>query len=82
MTTRESFEFVLGLLAQDTDRLERGMQFIQLVANGDRQAHEIIAGISNGQINSEVASDVLDGCLAMAACRSNVPNPCPAGVSA
>jgi len=60
MTTKESFEFVLGLLAQDTERLEREMQFIQLVANGDERAYEIIAGICDGQINREVAPDVLD----------------------
>ncbi len=63
MTTRDSFEFVLGLLAQDTKRLERVTSFIQLVATGDERAHEIIAGISNGQVNSETAPDVLDGYL-------------------
>jgi len=64
MTTKESFEFVLGLLAQDTERLEREMQFIQLVANGDELAYEIITGISDGQINPEAAPGVLDGYLA------------------
>ena len=61
MTAKESFEFVLGLLAKDTERLEQETLFIQLVANGDEGAYEIIAGISNGQINPEAAPDVLDG---------------------
>ena len=63
MTAKESFEFVLGLLAKDTERLERKMVFLQLAANGDERAYEIIDGISNGQINPEVAPDVLDGYL-------------------
>ena len=63
MTTNESFEFVLGLLTQDTKKLERVMHFIQLVINGDERAHEIIVGISNGQINSVTAPDMLDGYL-------------------
>lgn len=64
MTTEESFEFALELLEQDTERLERVMQFIELVANGDGRAYEIIARISNGQIDSEAAPDVLNGYLA------------------
>ena len=63
MTTRESFEFVLGLLAQDTKKLERVMPFIQLVAKGDDRACGIIARISNGQISPEAAPDMLDGYL-------------------
>lgn len=59
MTTTESFDFVIGLLAQDTNRLERGLQFIQLVATGDNWAHEIIAGISTGQIESRAVPDLL-----------------------
>jgi len=64
MNTKESFEFVIGLLAQDTERLERKMLFIQLAANGDERAYEIIDEISNGQINPEAAPDVLNEYLA------------------
>lgn len=63
MTTTESFDFVIGLFAQDTKRLERSMQFIQLVANRDKRAHEILAGISAGQIKPEAAPDLLEGYL-------------------
>jgi hypothetical protein len=60
MTTTESFDFVIGLLAQDTNKLERSMQFINLVANRDKRAQEIIAGISNGRIESLAAPKMLD----------------------
>jgi hypothetical protein len=60
MTTTESFDFVIGLLAQDTNKLERSMQFINLVANRDKRAQEIIAGISNGRIESLAAPNILD----------------------
>jgi hypothetical protein len=63
MDTKESFEFVLRLLAHDIERLERVMEFIQLVAGGDERAYEIIIGISDGEINLEAVHDVLDGYL-------------------
>jgi hypothetical protein len=56
-------------LAYELDKLTPADQkrmaiFVELVANGDEQAIEIVDGISNGEITPEDALDLLDEYLA------------------
>ena len=58
--TREVLEMVLEWQGMEPERRIKMGVFIDLLADGDVRAREIVDGISNGEISPENALDLLD----------------------
>ena len=58
--TREALEIALEWQGMEPERQIKMGVFIDLLADGDVRASEIVDGISNGEIRPENALDLLD----------------------